>query len=36
MEPFIYYMPSEGVSSTDGLIARFQDFLISEKARLGL
>ena len=36
MEPFIYYMPSEGESSTDGLIARFHDFLISEKARLGL
>ena len=36
MEPFIYYMPSDGETSTDDLIARFHDFLISEKARLGL
>ena len=36
MEPFIYYMPSEGDSSTDDLVKRYREFLVSEKARLDL
>ncbi|MBQ1450407.1 MAG: DUF2247 family protein [Eggerthellaceae bacterium] len=36
MEPFIYYMPSEGDSSTDDLVKRYREFLVSEKVRLGL
>lgn len=36
MEPFIYYMPSEGCSSAADLVARFRNFLASEKARLDL
>ena len=36
MEPFIYYMPSEGDSSTDALVERYREFLVSEKTRLDL
>ena len=37
MEPFIYYMPSiDGDRSEDALIARFHEFVLSEKERLGL
>ena len=36
MEPLIYYMPSEGDSSTDDLVKRYREFLVSEGARLGL
>lgn len=37
MEPFIYYMPNdEGESSTEDLIARYREFLASERTRLGL
>lgn len=35
MEPCVYYMPS-GDGSTDKLIARYHEFLASEKARLNL
>ena len=36
MEPFIYYMPSQGDSSAADLVKRYNEFLASEKARLGL
>jgi len=36
MEPFIYYMPSEGDSSTDDLVKRYREFIVSEKTRLDL
>ena len=36
MEPFIYYMPSEGDSSAEDLVKRYRAFLVSEKTRLNL